>query len=111
MTNIRYAQQYIYVPLVQVIVLLIMKNSCQRGSSECRHWGAPKYQKVFKISLPLDIFCINIYKGNFCKQKYAKFRICLFLIQNVFTTTLGDIGVKMWSPFWILALEVPFSGA
>ena len=30
--------------------------------------GWTKNQKVFKITLPPDIFCTNMYKGHFCKN-------------------------------------------
>ena len=48
-------------------------GSCpfQNDMNSCIHHdqlGVPKFQKVFKISLPLDIFCTNMGRGHFCKK-------------------------------------------
>ena len=38
--------------------------------------GAPKFQKVFKISWYLDIFCTGMYESHFCKKNDF---FCIFL--------------------------------
>ena len=34
--------------------------------------GVPQFQKVLKILLHFDIFCISMSKGHFCKNKQAR---------------------------------------